>query len=92
MPDDDSIRAVLADLPKLSYAHKPYGHVAIPVAAIEETDDPAAAVAWIEARGGELIERIPVRPRGFAPGLTAVRHKTVDPYYILKEAELKAPA
>lgn len=88
---DKAIRDLVATLETVRVGAKPYGTVAIAKATIDETEDPAAVAAWIEANDGKLLDKEPIRPKGIAPGRTGARFKSVPPYYLLRKSLLEGP-
>ena len=92
MPDD-SIRALLADLPHLDILRKPPGTVAISrseiVARIEDSDQEIGEVSdWVTAHGGRLVKPPPVQMQTNRAGRRQSRTEPADAYYVVPTTAL----
>jgi hypothetical protein len=91
---NDTIRPLLADLPRLSIVHKPPGTVAISHSAVaarveESGHDIEDVTAWIRKHGGRLVKPPPVQSQTLRAGRRLARTVPADPYYVLPVAVLE---
>ena len=91
--DDDTIRSLLSELPRLSTVRKPGGFVAISysdvIDRIEEMDlDIEGVTAWVTERGGRVRTPPPVQSQTLGRGRRLARTVPGDPYYVIPLAAL----